>query len=76
MMLKLFNIADAELRYFNISWGMQLLLMMISLVRFIFSLIFVLPGNWMIYPLSLFIGNYVERERIKALKNSVVKVKA
>lgn len=45
MMLKLFNIADAELRYFNISWGMQLLLMMISLVRFIFSLIFVLPGD-------------------------------
>lgn len=47
-----------------------------SFVRLFFSLVFVLPGNWMVYPLSLYISNYVERERIKALKNSVVKVKA
>ncbi len=76
MMLKLFNIADPELRYFKVSGWSQIYLILVSLVRLIFSLIFVLPGNWMIYPLSLFIGHYVERERIKALKNSVVKVKA
>ena len=50
--------------------------MLWSLLRLMLSLIFVLPGNWMTYPLTLFIGSYVERERIKALKNSVVKVKA
>ena len=76
MMLKLFNITDNELRYFKVNWLYQIGLMMMSLVRLLFSLIFVLPGNWIIYPLSLVISNYVERERIKALKNSVVKIKA
>lgn len=50
--------------------------MLWSLLRLMLSLIFVIPGNWMTYPLTLFISSYVERERIKALKNSVVKVKA
>jgi hypothetical protein len=49
--------------------------MMVSLIRLCFSLVFVLPGNIMIFPLSNFISFYAEGERIKALKASVVKIK-
>lgn len=40
------------------------------------SLIFVLPGNLMLFPLSSAIAFKGEQERLKALKKSVVKVKA
>lgn len=50
--------------------------MFISLIRLFFCLIFVIPGNIMIFPLSTAISFYTERERIKALKGSTVKVKA
>ena len=50
--------------------------MSISLIRLFFCLIFVIPGNLMIFPLSTYISFYTERERIKALKGSTVKVKA
>jgi hypothetical protein len=50
--------------------------MAISLIRLFFCLIFVIPGNLMIFPLSTAISFYTERERIKALKGSTVKVKA
>lgn len=49
---------------------------MISLFRLILSLIFVIPGNLMIMPLSLYITQYAENERVKALKGSTVKIKA
>ena len=51
-------------------------LLLISFVRLILSLVFVLPGNIMSLPLSTAIAFYAEQERIKALKSSTVKVKA
>lgn len=50
--------------------------MILSLIRLFFCLIFIIPGNIMIFPLSTAISFYTERERIKALKASSVKVKA
>lgn len=50
--------------------------MVVSLVRLLFSLIFMLPGNIITFPLSTAIAFYSENERIKALKSSSVKVKA
>jgi len=47
-----------------------------SFIRLILSLIFVLPGNIMTFPLSSAINFYTEQERIKALKGSSVKIKA
>ena len=51
-------------------------LLLISFVRLMLSLVFVLPGNIMSLPLSTAIAFYAEQERIKALKSSSVKVKA
>jgi hypothetical protein len=42
----------------------------------VLSLIFVLPGDIMVFPLSAAISYYTEQERIKALKGSKVKVRA
>lgn len=50
--------------------------MFVSLFRLIFCFIFVLPGDIMTLPLSTAIAFYSERERIKALKASTVKIKA
>lgn len=50
--------------------------MLFSLVKLIISLLFVLPGNIMIFPLTAAVSIKGEQERIKALKKSVVKVKA
>ena len=50
--------------------------MFISLIRLLLSCLFVLPGDVMVFPLSSAIGYYTEQERIKALKGSVVKIKA
>ena len=50
--------------------------MMVSFTRLIFSLVFVIPGNIMIFPLGTAVSFYAERERIKALKASSVKIKA
>ena len=47
-----------------------------SFVRLLFCLIFVIPGEIMIFPLSIAIGYYSEQQRIKALKGSTVKIKA
>jgi hypothetical protein len=55
---------------------MQIVLMFISLIRLLLSLLFVLPGDLMVFPLSAAISYYTEQERIKALKGSVVKIKA
>jgi hypothetical protein len=54
----------------------QLFSITISFLRLILCLIFALPGNIMTLPLSTAIAFYAEQERIKALKNSVVKIKA
>lgn len=51
-------------------------MMVVSLVRLLFCLIFVLPGNLMTFPLTSAVAFYAERERIKALKSSTVKVNA
>ena len=50
--------------------------MTISFVRLLFCLVFVIPGELMIFPLSIAIGYYTEQFRIKALKGSTVKIKA
>jgi glycerol-3-phosphate O-acyltransferase/dihydroxyacetone phosphate acyltransferase len=75
-MLKLFNITDEQVRYFNQSFLLQVALMIVSLIRLCFSLIFALPGNIITFPLSIAIAYYAETERIKALKGSNVKIKA
>ena len=75
-MLKLFNIDDSQVKLFKLNWFFQTILMLYSLIRLLFSLIFVVPGNVITFPLTIGIGFYVERERIKALKNSTVKIKA
>lgn len=75
-MLKLMNIKDDQVALFKQSYFVQIVLIFISLIRLLLSLIFVLPGNIMILPLSTAISFYAERERIKALKGSDVKVKA
>lgn len=75
-MLKLLNIKDEQVSLFKKSWIKQVGLMLLSLVRLLFSLIFVIPGNIMLYPLSSAVSFYAEAERIKALKASTVKIKA
>lgn len=51
-------------------------MLFVSLIRLMFSLIFVIPGNLLTFPLSAAIAFYTEQERIKALKGSSVKIKA
>lgn len=51
-------------------------LMLVSFVRMCLSLIFVLPGNIMLFPLSTAISFYAEQQRLAALIGSSVKVKA
>lgn len=46
-----------------------------SLIRFLLSLIFALPGILMLTPVATAIGLYAEKERKKALAGSDVKVK-
>lgn len=75
-MLKLFNVDDDQVSLFKITFVQQVILMLISLVRLCFSLIFYLPGNIITFPLSAAISYYTEQERIKALKSSTVKIKA
>ena len=75
-MLKLFNIEDSQVRLFKENKLMTVILMLFSLLRLILSIIFVLPGDIMVFPLSAAISYYTEQERIKALKGSKVKVKA
>ena len=75
-MLKLFNINDSQIKLFKANLVMQIVLMCYSLIRLILSMIFVLPGNLMTFPLSAAINFYTEQERIKALKASSVKIKA
>ena len=75
-MLKLFNIKDEQVKFFKQTQQYQAYLLLISLVRLILSMIFVIPGNLMIMPLSMYISTYTEQERLKALKSSTVKVKA
>lgn len=75
-MLKLFNITDSQIKLFKQSYRMQIVLMCYSFIRLMLSLIFVLPGNLMTFPLSAAINFYTEQERIKALKASTVKIKA
>uniref|UniRef100_A0A7S3FS93 Uncharacterized protein n=1 Tax=Strombidium rassoulzadegani TaxID=1082188 RepID=A0A7S3FS93_9SPIT len=76
MMLKLLNITDDQVKYFKSSFLTQVVLMVFSLLRLLLSLIFVLPGNIITFPLSTAIYFYCEQERVKALKKSSVKVKA
>mmetsp|Transcript_37820 Transcript_37820/g.57887 ORF Transcript_37820/g.57887 Transcript_37820/m.57887 type:complete len:306 (-) Transcript_37820:21-938(-) len=76
MMLKLFSIEDSQVKLFKQSLITQIVLMLISLARLVLSFIFMLPGNIMTFPLSTAIAFYSERERIKALKKSTVKVTA
>ena len=75
-MLKLFNVSDDQVSLFKITFLQQVLLMLISLIRLCFSLIFYLPGNIISFPLSTAIAYYTENERIKALKSSSVKIRA
>ena len=75
-MLKLFNIKDEQVKFFKQTQQYQAYLLVISLVRLILSMIFVIPGNLMVMPLSMYISTYTEQERLKALKSSTVKVKA
>jgi glycerol-3-phosphate O-acyltransferase/dihydroxyacetone phosphate acyltransferase len=74
-MLWLLNIRDEQVALFKQTWVRQIIFMMLSLVRLILSLMFVLPGYIMMFPLSSIISIYAEKERIKALKSSVVKIK-
>ena len=75
-MLKLFNIKDEQVKFFKQTQQYQAYLLLISLIRLILSMIFVIPGNLMVMPLSMYISTYTEQERLKALKSSTVKVKA
>ena len=75
-MLKLFGIKDEQVKYFKKSWCKQIWLLLISLIRLCLSLIFVIPGNIMIFPLGTMVTFYAEKERIKALNASTVKIKA
>ena len=52
------------------------MMMLLSFVRLMLNLILVIPGNIMSFPLASAISFYTERERIKALKASSVKIKA
>ena len=74
-MLKLFNINDDQVKLFEQNYFTQIILMLYSLIRLLFSLVFTLPGNIMLFPLSTAIAYYAENERIKALKKSSVKIK-
>jgi len=74
-MLKLFCIDDQQVVLFKSNVLTQVFWMIVSLIRLVFSIIFVLPGDIMTLPLSTMISFYAERERVKALKASSVKVK-
>jgi len=55
---------------------LQFGLMLYSLWKWFWCLLFVIPGNLITYPLTVVINYQTELERIKALKNSNVKIKA
>jgi len=75
-MLKLFNVDDSQVLQFKLKQSQQIYLLIIAFVRLCLSLIFCIPGNVIIFPLSVYISTQVEKERIKALKGSSVKIKA
>ena len=75
-MLKLFNVDDEQVMLFEQNIYSQIVYMFYSFFMLLISLIFVLPGNLMIFPLSSAIAFKGEQERLRALKKSVVKVKA
>lgn len=75
-MLKLLNINDSQVALFKQNFFNQILLTIVSFIRMCISLVFVLPGNIMMFPLSVTVGFYAEQERLSALKSSSVKVKA
>lgn len=75
-MLKLFNISDDQVALFKEQFLVQIFWCVYSFVMLILSLIFAIPGNLTTFPLSTAISFYAERERIKALKASAVKIKA
>jgi glycerol-3-phosphate O-acyltransferase / dihydroxyacetone phosphate acyltransferase len=54
----------------------QVFFLVVSFIRLMFSILFALPGTIMLFPLSTSIQFYAERERIKALKGSTVKINA
>ena len=74
-MLKMFNVSDEQVQFFEQSRNEQITNMLWSLAKLLINLVFVLPGNIMIMPLSASVALKGEEERIKALKGSVVKVK-
>ena len=76
LMLKLMNIRDDQVVYFEKNIIRSVGFMILSFVRLLLSLLFVLPGNIMCFPLTTAISFYSEAERIKALKGSNVKIKA
>jgi len=48
--------------------------MLVSFIRLCFSLVFMLPGTLITFPLSTAISFYSEREKIRCLKASTVKI--
>ena len=75
-MLRLMNIEDTQVKLFKQRYWNQVFLMLMSLIRLILSLIFMLPGSLMLMPLTTTISFYSERERIRCLKASTVKIMA
>lgn len=74
-MLYLFNIRDEQVKNLETNYLLMVVYMIVAFMKWIVCLIFVLPGNLMIFPMSSTVAFYAERERIKALKGSNVKIR-
>lgn len=59
-MLKLMNIKDEQVQLFKKSWFKQIFYLCFSLIRLLFSLMFCIPGNIMLFPLSSAVAFYAE----------------
>lgn len=74
MKLKKLGIEDYQIRTFKKNMLLDLLKLSKALGRSIFSFILAIPGLIMTIPLGLLVEILSERERLKALANSKVKI--
>lgn len=73
--IKSLGIKDYEVNQFKLNSCRILGKIFISLIRLVISLLFIFPGLLSLIPLGIMVKVHGEKERIKALKASIVKVK-
>ena len=74
--LDVFGIHDYQVKNIKLGFGRVLTKLLISAVRLVLSVLFALPGLFILTPLGLFLQHYAEKERVTALAGSTVKIHA